>query len=259
MTLLHVRDLSVARGPNRILDRITATVKAGEVVGVLGPNGVGKTTLLASILGLVPSTGTIELMGRPAGLIPARERARLVSYLPQARDAAWPMTAEMIVALGRLPHSPGLHAPTRADRDAVDRAMQATGVTHLRTRPISQLSGGEKTRVLLARTLAQDAALIVADEPASGLDPAQQITILRLFRELAASGRSVLLSLHELHLAAMWCDRLLLLSHGVIAAEGAPAEVLTAERIAEVYGCDAHVTESPEGLIVVPLARLARR
>lgn len=259
MTPLYVRDLSVSRGQRQILDRVALTVNAGEVVGVLGPNGVGKTTLLTSILGLVTSSGTIELMGRPAGLIPAKERARLVSYLPQARDAAWPMSAEMIVALGRLPHGTGLRAPTRADRDVVDRAMQATDVTQLRTRPISQLSGGEKTRVLLARTLAQDAPLILADEPASGLDPAQQIAVLRLFRGLAASGRSVLLSLHELHLAAMWCDRLLLLKHGAIVADGAPADVLTAERIADVYGCSAHVMESPEGLIVVPLERMTHR
>jgi len=252
VTVLEIDGLTVSRGERKVLVDVSLLVGAGEVIGILGPNGAGKSTLLAAVLGLVPANGTINLLGRPARSYSAREKGRHVAYLPQQHNAAWPMSVEAIVALGRLPHRPGFGPPSPSDRAAVERAMSAIGVTDLRHRRISELSGGERARVLIARMLAQEAPLILADEPTSGLDPAHQIALLSLFRRQAADGRSVLLTLHELHLAARWCDRIFLLKEGAIAAEGAPKAALTAERIAEVYGCTAYVACEHEGLIVVP-------
>ena len=252
MNVLEIHGLTVDRGERKVLADVSLRVGAGEVIGILGPNGAGKSTFLAAILGLLPASGTVNLLGRPARSYSAREKGRHVAYLPQQRDAAWPMSVEAIVALGRLPHRQGIGPPSVADRAAVERAISAVGVADLRHRRISELSGGERTRVLIARMLAQEAPLILADEPTGGLDPAHQIALLSLFRRQAAEGRSVLLTLHELHLAARWCDRILLLNEGTVAAEGAPEVALTAGRIADVYGCTAYVKRESEGLIVVP-------
>lgn len=252
MSVLEIGGLTATRGERKVLADVSLRVDAGEVIGVLGPNGAGKSTLLAAVLGLVPASGRINLLDCPADSYSAREKARQVAYLPQQRDAAWPMSVEAIVELGRLPHRFGFAPLGNSDRAAVEKAMDAVDVAGLRHRRISELSGGERTRVLIARTLAQEATLILADEPTSGLDPSHQIALLQLFRQQAAQGRSVLLTLHELHLAARWCDRIILLKEGTLAAEGAPEAVLTPERIADVYGCAAYIAHEGDGLIIVP-------
>lgn len=163
------------------------------------------------------------------------------------------MSVEAVVALGRLPHLTRFERPGTTDQQAVERAMDAVDVMHLRRRRITELSGGERSRALIARALAQETPLLFADEPTNGLDPAHQISILDLFRRQTDFGKTVILTLHELHLAARWCDRVILLHEGKITADGTPADVLTKERIETVYGCGVHIWEDDDGaLLVVP-------
>ncbi len=251
---LDIEDLVVHRGRRRVLDGVSTSVRAGEVVGILGPNGAGKSTLLKAALGLLPATGTVRLLGDALDQLSAGERARRVAYVPQERDVAWSLDVTAIVALGRLPHRPAFAALTSEDHLAIDNALAATDLTTLRDQPITALSGGERARALIARALAQQAPILLADEPTSGLDPAHQLMLLALFRKLAGEGAAIALSIHELHLAARWCDRVVLLDAGRIAASGSPDDVITRHNIREVYGCDVHIAATPAGPVVVPIA-----
>ena len=165
------------------------------------------------------------------------------------------IAAEAIVWLGRMPHRDRLTPPDPADRDAVDRAMRRTDTTHLRERFVSEISGGERARVLIARALAQDAPLLLADEPAAGLDPAHQIALMEIFTDLAKAGHTVIVTLHELHLAARWCERLLLIDRGSMRADGKPVEVLTERMLDQVYGVDAYISMHENRPIVMPVSR----
>ena len=256
MSLLRVENLSVRLGREEVVHEASLSVGAGEVVGLIGPNGAGKTTLLRAALGLIPTIGgKVWLGSEPLAALTPAERARRAAWLPQEREIAWPVAVERLVALGRAPHLRGLGRLTAADRQAVARALAAMEVAHLAGRPATALSGGERARVLIARALAQEAPLLLADEPAAGLDPGYQLGLMEVFREQAASGRGVLVSLHDLALAARWCDRLLLLHEGRIAADGPPAAVLTADRLRAVYGIAADIAEAGDGLSVRVLGR----
>ncbi len=231
MTALACSGLTVRRGGRCVLDDVSFAVAPGEVVGLLGPNGSGKTTLMRAAMGMIPATGTSSLWA-----LDPLARARQVAFLPQSREIAWPMPVEEVVALGRLPHRRAGAGPDAADRAAVARAMDRCGLTAFAGRDATRLSGGEQGRVLIARAMAQDTPLLIADEPAAGLDPAHQLRILAAFADLAAEGRAVLLSLHDLPLAARACDRLLLLDAGRLVADGLPASVLTPAHIGKVFG-----------------------
>ncbi|WP_420353339.1 ABC transporter ATP-binding protein [Paenirhodobacter sp.] len=247
MSLLDLRGFGVRRDGRQILKDIDLTVRPGEFIGLLGPNGTGKTTLLRAALGLLPASGHSSLAA-----LSATARARAAAFLPQGRDIAWPMPVEALVALGRTPW------PGPTDRAAVDRAIAALDLEPFRHRPATALSGGEQTRVLIARALAQEAPLLIADEPAAGLDPAAQIATMRLFAGLAERGGAVLASLHDLGLAARHCTRLILLHEGGIVADGPPIPVLCAENMARVFGITAHAALTPEGFIFQPLDTLRR-
>lgn len=251
MTALAVKGLSVQRGGKVVLDNVSFSAVAGEVVGILGPNGAGKSTFFAAVVGQIPSSGTVEIMGR-GRMRSHADLATAVALIPQEREVAWPMRVEAVVALGRLPYQSQFERTSLEDCAAIERAMAAVDVLHLRERRIDALSGGERSRVLIARALAQDTPLLLADEPTSGLDPAHQIALLDLFREQAKLGLTIVLTMHELHLAARWCDRIVLLHETRIAADGAPAEVLTQAHLATVYGCGAHICYSSGELLVVP-------
>lgn len=253
MTLLSVSGLRASLGDKPVLNGLSFDIAAGEFVGLIGPNGAGKSTLLRAALGLVQSEGQVLVAGRDALAMSARQRAHQVAYLPQDRDIAWPVSVEMLVSLGRAPHRASFAALTNADSALIDKAMRRMDVEAFRHRPANELSGGEKARVLIARALAQEAPLLLADEPAAGLDPSHQITLMRVFSELAAEGRGVVASMHDLGFAARWCSRLILLNHGAIVADGTPRSVLTEERLRTVYGVETYLGEAAGGMIVQPL------
>lgn len=250
MTLLEVRALTARRDGLTALDGAALAVAPGEVVGLIGPNGAGKSTLMRAALGLIPAEGLRLLGGDPvAGLTP-RERARRAAWLPQEREIAWPISVRTLVALGRAPWRSASAPLNAGDHAAIDAAMVATDVARFADRPATALSGGERARVLIARALAQQTPLVVADEPAAGLDPAHQIALMQAFRALAAEGRGALVSMHDLGLAARSCDRLVALSVGRVAASGTPAEVLTPARLSAIYGVTARIVDGPGGLSV---------
>ena len=253
MSLLAATGLHVSLGGKPVLRGLDLAVGAGEFVGLIGPNGAGKSTLLRAVLGLLPFTGEILLDGEDTAAMRARQRAKKVAYLAQEREIAWAVPVETVVALGRAPHRPGFAAPTAADRAIVEEAMRRMDVTGFRHRIATELSGGEKARVLAARALAQDTPLLLADEPTAGLDPAHQIALMRVFGELAASGRGVVASLHDLGLAARWCSRLVLLDGGRIVADGRPGEVLTPQTLRAVYRIEAFFGEAGGAPVVHPL------
>lgn len=259
MSLLSLKAVDASLGGKQILKGVSFDLAAGEFVGLIGPNGAGKSTLLRTILGFTPHRGEVAIGGRAVASMPARERARHAAYLPQERDIAWPVPVEMIVALGRHVHRPAFSRPGKADRELIERAMRRMEVDGFRTRPATELSGGEKARVLIARALAQDAPLLFADEPAAGLDPSHQIMLMKTFAALAGEGRSVVASLHDLSLAARWCSRLILLDKGSIVADGPPQAVLTPERLRAVYAVESYFGEAAGKPVVVPLDLTDRR
>jgi iron complex transport system ATP-binding protein len=252
MTLLALDAVTVRRGPCPVVDGVTATVVQGEIVGLLGPNGAGKTTLMRAALGLIPAEGLVFLGGTPIAQLSVRKRALLAAYLPQEREIAWPVRVETLVGLGRTPHLPPGRAPGPADRAAIEAALGRMDLTAFRERPATALSGGERARALIARALAQEAPLLLADEPVVGLDPAHQLQLMAALREFAAAGRGVLVSLHDLGLAARWCARLILMDRGRLVADGPPEVVLTPERLAAVYGITAHLSRDEHGPLILP-------
>ncbi|MBD9525967.1 ABC transporter ATP-binding protein [Paracoccus sp. PAR01] len=240
MKLLVLSGLTCDQGRRRVLDGIDLTIRAGEFVGLLGRNGAGKTTLLRAAQGLIPAGGWSSLAD-----MPAHERARMAAFMPQGREIAWPMSVESLVALGRIAHPDAAGA---ADLAATERAIAALDLGALRHRPATGLSGGEQARTLIARALAQETPLLLADEPISGLDPAAQIRVMRLFAALAKDGKGVVASLHDLGLAARHCTRLVLLDQGRIVADGAPSKVLSARNLAQCFGITAQMTQTADGL-----------
>ncbi|MFN3646369.1 MAG: ABC transporter ATP-binding protein [Gemmobacter sp.] len=246
MTLLALDALTVRRGACPVVDGVSLSVAAGEFVGLIGPNGAGKTTLMRAALGLLPHEGRSSLSA-----LPAAQRARAAAFLPQSREVAWPVSVETLVALGRVPHGARLRD---GDRAAVDRALAHMGLQAHRARDALGLSGGELARVLIARVLAQETPLVLADEPVAGLDPESQIRTMQLFADLARAGRGVVASVHDLGLAARSCTRLVLMAGGRVVADGPPMAVLTPANLREVFGIRAHVAEAEGGPVVVPLA-----
>ena len=248
MTLLSLDALTVLRDKCPVVDAASLRIERGEVVGLIGPNGAGKTTLMRGALGLLPSSGFSSLSA-----LPVSERGRHVAWMPQAREIAWPVAVETLVMLGRVPHLSGGQRPGAADQAAVAQAISDMGLGGFEGRAATALSGGEQARVLIARTLAQECPLILADEPVAGLDPGHQIATMSVFRRIAAEGKSVFVSLHDLGLAARSCDRLILMQAGRIVAEGSPEQVLTPDHLSRVFGITAYLSHGPGGMIFQPL------
>ena len=258
MSILQARGLGLSRGGNRCLHQVDFQLNKGELVGLIGPNGAGKSSLLQCLAGLgSPDQGELWLQQQPLTQLDAGERGRILGYLTQQGEIHWPIMVERLVTLGRIPHLGSWQQPGAADQTLVERVMQQTDVLHLRQRRASELSGGEKARVLLARLLAGEPQILLADEPTAALDPAHQLDLMQLLRDFVAQGGAAVVVLHDLNLAARFCDRLVLMDGGVVVADGRAAEVLSAQRLAQVYGIEAIISAPAEvGLNIVPLQRL---
>lgn len=253
---LTARGLVVTRGANRAVDGIDLEFSGGELVGILGANGAGKSTLLKTLAGLLPPTqGDVTLGDDPLSGWDRRALARCIAFLPQERVVHWPLSVRATVALGRFPYSGG-RALSSACVAAIDEALAVMDVAQLEDRAVSELSGGELARVLLARALAQDTAYLLADEPTAGLDPAHQITLFEQLSQLAVLGRTVLVAIHDLSLAARYCNRIILLKGGRSIADGPPAQTLTREALAAAFNIRAQLVTVDGALVVVPLSTL---
>ena len=239
---------------------VDATLRRGEFLGLIGPNGSGKTTLLRALAGRMPPTsGEVLLEGAPMRSRPRREVARTLAVVPQISSPPFEFTVGEVVAMGRTPHLGRLEGEGPGDRAAIERAMALTHTERLRERPVTELSGGEFQRVVIARALAQQAPVMLLDEPAAHLDIGHQVDIFDLLLRLKRDeGRSLLCVSHDLNLAARYCDRLIAMAAGEVAAEGTPSEVLTEECVSELYRCSVRVEAGPGGRPrITPLSALA--
>lgn len=245
--LVETEKLSFAYpGPIVAVDGLDFAAGAGELVAVLGPNGAGKSTLLKLLAGLVaPASGSVRLGGTPLTDLKPRERARRVAVVPQALTALPDVTVETFVRYGRYAHQALLARATEADRDAVACALAEADAADLAARPLAELSGGQRQRALIARALAQEAELLLVDEPTNALDPEHQLLVFELIARLAREGRCAIVVTHELNLASQFATRITLLDEGRGVADGDVAHVLSREVLEPVYGANLRYGKFP--------------
>lgn len=240
---LAAENITVRLGTRDALRCFTVSVEAGELVAVVGSNGAGKSTALRALSGLLaPLRGSVTLDGKLLGNIPRAELGRSIAYLPQDRSVHWGLSVRNVVALGRLPHKSFPSGLSTRDECAVKAAMERMDVLHLQHRSVAQLSGGERTRVLLARALAQETHFLIADEPAAGLDPAHALSLFEDLKSLANDGKAVITALHDLAYAARYATRVLLFKDGSCISDGPADEVLSSGNLARAFGIDAAVS-----------------
>ncbi|MGY0488073.1 ABC transporter ATP-binding protein [Streptomyces sp. WG-D5] len=240
---LHVEGVTLSSGARRLVDDVSLTARPGETIGLVGPNGSGKSTLLRAVYRVLrPDAGTVRVAGADAWALPVRRVARTVAAVVQDAGADVDLTVREVVAMGRAPHKRLLAGDTARDAALIDAALTSVDAVALAERPFDRLSGGERQRVLIARALAQQPSLLVLDEPTNHLDIRHQLEILSALRRLPAT---VLVALHDLNLAAHYCDRLYVLRAGAVVAAGPPVEVLTPGLLSEVYEVAAEVAVHP--------------
>lgn len=244
--MISVEDLSMSFGDVQALSDVNLTVENGEIVGLVGPNGAGKTTLLGTVNGLVePTTGTVKIDGDHVSTFSARELARRVATVPQETNLSFAFPVREVVAMGRTPYRSRFERVSATDRTHTERAMERTDIARFADRSIEEISGGERQRVVLARALCQNPDVLLLDEPTASLDVNHQIRTLSLVREFVAEGRAALCAIHDLSLAARFCDKLVLLADGKVLAAGTPETVLTEEHIERAFGTSAAVVRHP--------------
>ncbi|SEH10740.1 iron complex transport system ATP-binding protein [Natronorubrum sediminis] len=243
---IEIENCSLSFGDLSVLEDVSLTVDAGEFVGFIGPNGAGKTTLLRAISSaLEPDSGTITVDGTDVHDASSRASSRLLSVVPQDTSLSFSFPVRDVVAMGRHPHRSRFSAPTDEDRLAVERALERTRTTELADRPIDEISGGQRQRVVLARAIAQETPVMLLDEPTASLDVNHQVETLELVRDLVDDGQTVCAAIHDLDLAARYCDRLVLLADGSVYRSGPPEDVLTGETLSAVFEASATVTQNP--------------
>jgi iron complex transport system ATP-binding protein len=257
VTALRLDHVCVSLGGSRILDALSYEVEPGEWVALIGPNGAGKTTALRAVAGLVPYAGHVRVFGHDAGSIARKDLARQVALVPQVPLIPGDITVREYVLLGRTPHLGYFGTERRIDQSATDAALEQLDLVPFAERRIDTLSGGERQRATLARALAQDAPLLLLDEPTAALDMGRQQQVLEIVDRLRANhGLTVVSTMHDLTLAGQYADRLLLLDGGRLVAAGAADEVLTRALITEHYGAEVEVVDAPgSGFVVVPVRR----
>ena len=256
-SLLTADNVSVRLAGRAVLRDVSFALQPGHLVALVGPNGAGKTTLLRALAGLIPSDGSIRIGGEALSQLSLRDRAKRFAYLPQGHVVHWPLPARDIVALGRYPH--GATDPSRLSRgaaQAVERAMRAADVTEFAARRVTELSGGERSRVALARVFAVEAPVILADEPTASLDPRHQIDVMKGLRAAADRGTLVIVVTHDLGLAARFADTLLVLSDGRLVSQGQPADALTDQIMADVFRVSAYRAQHQREAVIVPWAEI---
>jgi iron complex transport system ATP-binding protein len=253
---LSLDGIAVRYGSRNGLAPTSLTLRPGELVGLIGPNGAGKSSLLKAIAGVVRHDGDAAWRSKLLSQMSRLERARTVAYLPQSADAHWPIRAAELVALGRMPHLAFGAAARDEDHAAVDWALEQCAAHTLANRPVDRLSGGERARVLLARALAVRAPLLLVDEPIQSLDPYHQLKIMSVLRGYARAETLVVAVLHDLALAARFCDRLVLLASGKVAGQGSPGEVLTRDALESGYRVAPYLGRHENELVVLPWRRI---
>ncbi|MEV4949380.1 ABC transporter ATP-binding protein [Streptomyces sp. NPDC053755] len=240
---LVVEGVTLAAGARRLVRDVSLTARPGEVIGLVGPNGSGKSSLLRAVYRVLrPEGGSVRVDGTEVRSMPVRRLARTLAAVVQESGADFDLTVRDVVSMGRTPHKRLFDGDTGEDARIVGSALESVDAAELADRSFDRLSGGERQRVLIARALAQQPALLVMDEPTNHLDIRHQLEVLGLVRRLPAT---VLVALHDLNLAAFYCDRLYVLREGAVTATGTPAEVLTPDLLRRVYGVTAEVTVHP--------------
>lgn len=249
--MIAAHNVSFGYHGRRVLNDASLSLATGELVCLLGANGAGKSTLLKIMLGILkPQRGEVNLNGRPLAIQSRRQVAQRIAYVPQVHVAPFPYTVREVVLMGRLPATGFLRAASSTDHDKVQEIIQRIGIGHLADRPYTEVSGGERQLALIARALAQEASLLVMDEPLSGLDYGHQMRLLARLEQLAADGYGILMTTHDPDQSLVGCDRVTLLIGGRIAADGAPDEVLTPESIEQLYGVRVRLLRDPEGAAI---------
>jgi iron complex transport system ATP-binding protein len=252
---LKVEQLAVRYDADVAVRPTSFELAARDFVALVGPNGAGKSSLLKALAGILPYDGQATWNGSRLGARDARYRARTVAYLPQTQTVHWPLDVRELVGLGRLPHRAYGAAPSTADRDAIAAAMEQAEVTVLAGRAVDRLSAGERARALLARALAVQAPVLLVDEPIAMLDPYHQLQIMTVLAAYAGAGALVIAVLHDLGLAARFCNRVLLMDGGRVVDDGGPEDVLSAAALRRHYRVDALIASHDGELLVVPWRR----
>ena len=253
--MIELRNVSVRLGNAEVLHGVSFSVEAGEWLALIGPNGAGKTTALRALCGLAHCAGDVLVDGRDVRTLGRRELARLTAFVPQIPETPPELTVAEYVLLGRTPYLGYFGAEGRADRLAAERALERLELRPFAERHLGSLSGGELQRAVLARAVAQEAPILLLDEPTTALDLGRQQQALELVHSLRDDGLTIVSTMHDLTLAGQYADRLALLDRGVIVAEGTPREVLSTVNVSSYYGANVRVVHDDEGVFVLPLRR----
>ena len=251
--MIETRDLWVRFGPVAAVRGLTLRAESGGWTALIGPNGAGKTSALRALAGLVRYDGEVSVDGRDARRLGRRALAKLVAFVPQKPETPPELTVAEYVLLGRTPHIPYLGGEGRLDREAAAGALSRLELEGFAERPLGSLSGGELQRAVLARALAQEAPVLLLDEPTTALDLGRQQLVLELIDVLRRDGLTVVTTMHDLTLAGQYAERLVLLDGGSVVAEGTAAEVLSAPNVAAHYGANVRIVEDAAGVFVLPV------